>query len=528
MRRGRQLLWLGAWAVLAAWAPAARGGEQTAAQGRPAAPQQPAAGGGARVLALTLKEAVLRAIRNNPDADIARLDVAAAYAGIEEAWGSFDPALFLGTSGGRNRDPSFSAPIPGTDITVTGLPPGLRVDPSDSFAWNGGVRWQSLIGTGIELRYDYGWRTTASRFFLDPAVRPSFTASVRQPLLRNFGLDVNKTFVTVARHNHAMARAQLEAALVQLAFEVEQAYWTYLGARETEKVAEQALRTARELLERAEAQLRAGAAIPLDVLQARVGVATREEELIRARNDAANAADALLRLITAPGQHRAWDVRVVALDAPRIDPEPLDVNALIADALGRRPELQALQTAIAAETARRELADNQRLPSVDLVASWTQLGLGDSHHNAHEALFTGEFYRWSVGLEVEVPIFNLAARGAAEAAQARVRRAERQRDSLEQVVVLEVRTAARDIAAARERVRSARLSVELAEQQLEAEQVRLRHGAATNFDVLEKEEALSAARRLEIAARIDHALAKARLLRARGRTLEQLAIDVEP
>jgi outer membrane protein TolC len=514
--------------VLVANGPAANAQAAEAAAPTTAAPDGSDATRAGRVLALTVKEAVLRAIRNNPDVDIARIDVAIAYEGVDEAGGVFDPLFLGGVSGGRNRDPSFNAPIPGTSTTISGLPAGLVVNESDDFAWNGGFAWRSQIGTDVAFRYDHTWRTTESRFFLDPTVSPGATISLTQPLLRGFGFDINKGLVTIAQTNHDIAAAQLEDALQGIAFQVEQAYWLYRGATEAVNVAEQALKTARELLERTEAFERVGEAIRLEVLEARVGVVTREEQLIRAKNDRDNARDGLLRLITPPGVRASWDQGVVLLDLPRLEDKPFDTRAVLAEALAHRPDLRAIEMAIDAETTRLMLAENDRLPRVDLTGGWTNSGLGDSHHNAHKAMLSGDFYRWSVGIDVEVPIFNTRARAAARAAEARIRRAQRSRDSVEQLVVFDVRTSVRNIAAARERVRTTQLGVELAEEQLEREIARRNAELVTNFEVLQREEDLTDARNARVAAFVDYAISRATLERVRGNSLRRFSIEIAP
>ncbi|RME72709.1 MAG: TolC family protein [Planctomycetota bacterium] len=501
----------------------------TARAGDGDAPRAVTATSAARpVLALSLKEAIIRAIRNNPDADIARIDLSIAYEGIDEARGVFDPLFQAGVGGGRNRDPNFNAPLPGTNVTISGLPPGLTVNPSTQFNWNGGFGWRSPLGTDLSLRYDFQRRTTQSRFLLNPTVTPSGGINVTQPLLRGFGIDVNKAAITIARTQRDIAAAQLDSSLQELAFQVEQAYWLYRGTIEAVRVAEKALETAQKLLERTEAFARVGESTRLEVLEAQVGVVTRQEQLIRARNDRDNARDGLLRLITAPRQRRAWDVDVVLLDAPRVREERFDVRLALAQALAHRPELVALERAIEVETSQRLLAENDRLPRLDLVGGWSNTGLGSSHHNAHEALLSGRYYRWNVGLQFELPLFNTRARAAARAARERIRRAQRQRDSLEQQVVLEVRSAIRDILAARERLRTTELGIRLAEEQLEREIARRDAQLATNFEVLQREEDLTDARNAHVAAQVDYAIARARYERVRGNMLRRFSIEIAP
>jgi HAE1 family hydrophobic/amphiphilic exporter-1 len=479
-----------------------------------------------RVLALTRKEAIVRAITQSPDLASARVETEVAFAGIDRARGEFEPYGFLGANYAKNRDPTFSREIaPG--VTFSGLPAGTQVNPSDVLSWNGGARVKTELGTGIELRYELSKRTTDNVFALDPTITPAFVAEVSQPLLKGFGLDINRAFITVARLGHEASVEGYQDAALSVALGVEDAYWLFAAALENQKVAEQTLVTAKELLKNVRERRDAGTVADIEVFSAEAGVASREEQLIRAKNTVMNAQDQLLRLILPPQALVEWDVTVVPLDQPRLDESITDIVQLIETAFERRPDLHAaaLQTDI--ETVQIERARNDALPTLNLVGSWAQLGLGDGHHDSHEELLSGRFYDWSIGLSFEYPLFNIGPSAAAREAEARRRRALRRRDVLEQDIVLEVRTAAREIETNRERIRAAGYSVELARKQLKAAQDRLDNGLATSFDVLQKEEDLTSARVVEISARIDYVRARARLARATGVLLEQYDIEVE-
>ncbi len=479
------------------------------------------------VRALTVKEAIVRAIAHNPDLDVARIEIAVAAAGIGAAEGEFDVFAFGSGGFAKNRDPFFQRAFPGTGITPTGFAPGLQTAQADLWNYGAGFRQRTPLGTAWEISYFSQRSTTESRFALDPQWSPGLRASLAQPLLRGLGLDINRAFVTIAREGREVARHTFRDRAEALALAVVEAYWAYVFAVENLKVAEQALETAKDLLEVNRKKLELGRVAPIEVLVAEAGVAAREEAVIVARNAILNARDALLRFVDPPGPPARWDVDLLPLDAPRNEDDPIDLARALALAFERRADLRALDSALAADVARLERARNDELARVDLVGSWTQLGLGDSHHNAHEALLGGRFYEASVGIEIEIPVFNWAAESAAEQAELRVRQDRKRRESLELGIALEVRTAVRDLGAARERIRAADKAAELAARQLEEQRKRLEVGLATNHDLLLFEEDLTVARTNALKARIDHEIARARLARATGTILERHDIRAE-
>jgi outer membrane protein TolC len=491
----------------------------------------PAAAGDAAapVRALSVEEAILRALRNNADLDIQRIqvDVAAAAVGVPD--GDFDPRAFADGGLAKHRDPYFAVnPFGMPDVNpVTGLPPGLIANQWDAWTYDAGLRQLTPLGTRYEVRYGVARQTTEDVFLLNPSWTPSLTVSITQPLLRGLGIDVNRALVTIAREGERISREGFHAAAMDTAFSVEQVYWAYVFALESRKVAEAALRTAEDLVDVDQKKLDAGKVAPIELLVAKAGVASRKEALIAARNEAHNARDRLLRLTEPTGSHRAWDVEIVPLDPPRADDAPIDVEKAFEEAVAHRPEHLSLEHTLAADRARLGRAANDALPRLDLVGSWSDLGLGDTHHNSHAALLSGDYYDASIAVSVEVPLFNTTARANEDQASATLRQDARRLDALEQAIALDVRTAARDIGAARERIRAADEAVDLAQAQLREGRSRLELGFATSHDVLLFEQDLSLARTSALKARADHEIATARLARVTGASLERRNIRIE-
>lgn len=488
------------------------------------------------VRGLSLKEAILRALKNNPDLAIQRFQVQIAAAGIDVARGDFDPRGFVDGGYARRRDPFFSVnplangPVagipPGVNI-FTGLPPGLVVNPTDAYSYDAGVRQVTPLGTRYEVRYDDSRRTTENAFALSPSWNPVASVSITQPLLRGLGIDVNRAFVTVATENHQMSREAFRDLAMTTAFSVEQAYWAYVFAVENRKVAEGARATAEDLLSVNRRKFEAGRAPAIDVLIAETGVASRQEAVIVARSEVLNARDRLFRLTEPPGSAAQWNVELVPLDAPRVDEGRLDAEREFIVALEKRPDLASLAHAVAADRARLLRAENDRLPRLDLIGSFSEQGLGNTHHFAHDELFDGDFYDFSIGFGFEYPLFNTAARAAAEQAELSVKQDRKRIESLEQAIVLDVRTAVRDVGAARERIRAAEKAAELATRQLDEERKRLEVGLATNHDVLLFEQDWTQAETLAVKARTDYEVARGRLARVTGTSLERRDIRVE-
>jgi outer membrane protein TolC len=124
-----------------------------------------------------------------------------------------------------------------------------------------------------------------------------------------------------------------------------------------------------------------------------------------------------------------------------------------------------------------------------------------------EQLFTADYPTWTLGLAFSYPLGKSTAQ--ANLARARIERdqATAQLKTSEINAVREVRQAAWRLEQNRERIETARLGRELAEQRLDAEQKRFEVGMSTSFLVIQAQRDLAVARNNELQALLDYQLA---------------------
>jgi outer membrane protein TolC len=97
---------------------------------------------------------------------------------------------------------------------------------------------------------------------------------------------------------------------------------------------------------------------------------------------------------------------------------------------------------------------------------------------------------YSARARLSIPIPNTSARRNVDRTEFELSRAETRLRRLEQNIILEVRTAARDLQASQEAIVAAQDARRAADEQLRAERIRLEYGESTPFDVLQREEQL--------------------------------------
>lgn len=271
----------------------------------------------------------------------------------------------------------------------------------------------------------------------------------------------------------------------------------------TARAADSAL--ADTLLIIANAQLKAGVGVALDVTRARSQIAMVHTQLIAARGEQSRSRLELVRAIGAPLE------TPVALAAPlekfdMNDPVPDEASA-VATAMKERADLVAADRSLDAARQSARAIRAERLPTVSAFGDDGAIGTSLSH-----MLNT---YMW--GVQVSLPVFDGSKRsGKLNEQQAVAAQLEVQRRDLEREVAVEVRSALLDLTVAREQVFAANGRLSLAEQEYSQAQDRFRAGVSGNADVVSAALALNGARNQLIDAMTGYQAARVGLARAQG------------
>lgn len=503
--------------------PAASSAPKEAVPAKPAeAPAPDPAKPGAGDESLSVDACLRKALDHNLDVKISRVAPQIAEAQIEQANGAFDWSFYSSTKGGRALSPTASF--------LSGVGTAGTIGRSESRTWTNalGLKRKFDTGTAIDLAYSQEWQRTNSTFaFLNPSWRTSLGLTLSQPLLKGGWRPYNEAPIVIAERTRRISLCDFERGLTAALYSVEEAYWKLVAARRVFEVKGDSLKLAEDLLKVNQARVRAGAAAPIEELQAEAGVASQREGVLLAENAVLDATDVLRRLMepVAPSSPD-WDRRILPADAPDFKPAALDLHDSLAIAFDRRPEIHQQKLTIENSKSSLLQAENQLKPSLSLDGSYGVAGLGDSVGDSHDVLSDGGHPSWSAGLTFELPLGNHAARGQWRRADYERRQAELRLENLKSQVIVEVRSAFREIETTQKRIEATRKSVELAQRQLAAEQKRLELGASTSHQVLDFQEDLTLARSNEIQALIDHRMAVLKLQRATGTLLEAKRIAV--
>ena len=480
-----------------------------AGQTRPTAP--PLAPG-TRV-ELTLDDAVERALERNLDITVERLNPQTFDYQLAALDSNYQPT-FTSNFGLRSQSQFPRSQTAGADMLVT-----------ETLTGNTGITQNMRFGGGsYSVSFNNNRQAQSDRFATrNPALNTNFTATYVQPLLRSFRIDGTRAQLQITRLNQQVSETQLRATIVRTLANVRNAYWDLVYALQAAEVAERSLALATKLVEDNRARVEVGTLAPLDVVQAQAEQANRRQAVAQTTAATRTAELALKRLIVNGTEDPLWVASIEPVDRPTFSSESIDVAGAVRRALANRTDLEtARRTLQANDIALRNLSD-QRLPALDLTATYGAAGVGgpqlirgnqlggevqqiipSGYRDALSILLDRDAPTWNFALNFSYPIGSSSADANLARARLQQRQTIAEQRQLELAIATEVTNAALQVEANRERWQAATAARELAELRTEAEQSRFDVGLSTNFFVVQAQRDLRDAQNGELRALLDY------------------------
>lgn len=483
-----------------------------------------------RALRLTLEEAIRTTAQRNLGIELQRFDYRQSAERTRAEYGIFDFYSFAQLERAKTQQP----------VAAT-----IQASESSRTLFNAGVNQLIPTGGQYTVGFDNIRQSSNSAFTtVNPAYSSDLNFRLTQPLLRNFGVDITRRGINIARNTLGIDREAFRSVMINTVETVEQAYLDLIFARQNLAVQQQSLALARDQERITQIRIEVGASAPLDILQPRVAIATREELVISAEAQIRAAEDRLRRLMNlAPAE---WDRPILPTETVSYVPLSIDMQSAVSRALELRPEVRQLELTTDTRRILNDFARNQVLPRVDASIAYGLGGLGGNslerdpvtgqptgrrieggYGDAIQQVFGFDNPSWSAGLNFELPLRNITARAEARRAELDLEKAKTDQEYLRQLITIEVRQAARDVETLAKQIQATRTARDAAERNLDAERKRYENGMTTNFNVLQIQQELSDARSREIAAVVAYNKAVSAYHRAVGDLLTERGITVD-
>jgi outer membrane protein TolC len=476
--------------------------------------------------AVSLADAAVRALQKNLDISISRHTKESRLADITIEQAKFDPTLSLNGQYNRTVNPLNRPIFGGTGGALNQITlfdqrtHGVTVDANTNL----------ITGGNIDVNYSPQRnsinQSVAEGFLFNPAWTGGLAFTITQPLLRNAGVAINKTFITIAQNNAVVEQHVFRDRVMTVVASVEQTYWELVFANENLKVAQAAVKAAEALLATNREKAKVGVMTLVDVLQAEAAVASRVEQTLLAEKAIRDQEDQLRRLLNPGEEDLRQDVRLTPADGPVTLLEPLSLQEAIDTALSQRPEIIQAKKNIESGELNKQFARNQLLPTLSLQGTVGLAGLGGDYGESLTRNFNGDFYNYGAGLVLSYPLGNRAAISTYNKRKLEAKNAEVALENVRQQIIVGVREAVRRVQTDFKRIETTRSARIMAEKQLEAELERLKVGLSTTRFVLDFQRDLATAQGHELRAIVDYNKSLSNLARHKATTLDRYQLEV--
>jgi len=322
-------------------------------------------------------------------------------------------------------------------------------------------------------------------------------------LLYDFG--ARSASLENSRQLLAAAAATQDSTVQSVFLSAVQAFYQVQAAQAALASTKDAERSAAESFKAASLRNSVGSGAPADKLQAQTAYSQASLNRIQAEGTLRSAQGALANVI---GRDANRPIQLIATGTIELPSDfERDVDALIATARAKRPDLMAAEAQVNAAQANVDAVRNGDNPTITLGASAT--------NSRSDVLAPGNAY--DLSLKLNVPIYSGHAPSyRIRAAEAQVDTKRAQRDRIQRQIALDVWNAYQNLQTSSQSLRSTADLVNSAEQSERVASARYQAGVGSLLDVLTAQTALASARQQRVQASYNWNIYRATLAQTMG------------
>ena len=478
--------------------------------------------------ALTLNQFLQKVLERNESVQMRLLETEIAERRIKGEMGAFEPDLVLAFSREENKRENTAEQRR-----------SLRLDvfEEENNVYRTGI--EGLVPSGAKVRLGYTMRDLNNNI-QDPRVASgtittngpridefqSFAGvSLTQPLLKGFGTVNTFANLRLAGLASDIAFQEYRRQLMETIATAEASYWNLFMMQEQVKYFRESIAVAQTLVQDNRVRAEAGRGSELEVLEAEAGLAVRLTKLAEAEQKRKEAEMQVLTL--ASESAFAPHPVMMASERPSIDATVPEFLRSAEAAFELNPDYQAQLRKIKQEDVRIAFAKNQRLPQLDLSASYGLNGLGSTPGRSHEDIERQSFPSFTAGFELHIPLGgNIKARNEFAAARVRKEQSLLALKQIETQIINAIQTAVQKIRSTRESVENNQKVVAFHQNLLKTQMDRLELGRVESRKVLETEAALFESRNAVLDAMVQYERAKLELELVQGAILKVRELEI--
>lgn len=448
----------------------------------------------------------------------------------------YDPSIVGQLNWNHQTTPQSSSFVTGTPSLIT-----------NNLLANAGIQQGFSTGAVANLGLNNNHQSVNSlRTGYNPYTGSSLGLNVTQPLLRGFGMSLNRRFIRIAGDEQRIGSLLFQQQLIATVYGVVRLYTDFVALFQDVKVKQESVRLAEKLLADVKAQVEEGTLAPVEETRANAQIYSTQQDLVNAQG-LLDEQEAILKNVLTRLGNQDEEVRaahIVPTDTLEIPDQDnvQPIQDLISQALANRPDLGQARLQIDVSKIGIQGSKNATLPELDLVGIAQNNGLAGTlnplqptadpaliggYGGVLDQIFTRKYPTYGIGLQLNLPIHNRIAEADLARDEIQLKQSQIRLRQLENQARLEVEDALIAMRRARAASAAAAQARAFQEQSLQVEQAKFDVGASTAFFVIQYESLLAQARSTEVAAKSAYVKARAGLERAIGTILDDNRISVD-
>ncbi len=469
-----------------------------------------------KVLELRLTDCIGYALKSNSEIKVTKIEPLKAISDVRIAKSEFEPHF---TFDWEMEDDTYQSPTTLADQSTGKARTGT---------FNFGLDQKFTTGTELELNfYNTRTRSNSAIQIMNPEFESEAEIVITQPLLKGFGIPVNKANYMIAKNNKLKSDQDFIGAVIDVLTDVKRKYYIYQYTQEQYRVALASLERVESLNQIIIEKYAKGIASNVDLLQSEAELARMEEAVLAADNMMHGAEDALKYVTNLIDDVELWNSTIVLLDKMDYEKTELNVIKSVEIAFARRPDYQAANLNLKNKDISVVYYRNGMLPTLDLQGSYGLNGLAKNFEKDLGNIGGGKYPDWTVGVAASMPLFADEEKGKYEKSKYDKQQTLISFQRLEEKIIQEVREAVRNVATAYDTLEASLKSLRAQEKNYEAQETRFKAGLVSTHDIVDYQERLARAELSYVQSITDYKVSLAALAKAQGTTLIDEGVSIQ-
>jgi len=346
------------------------------------------------VVNLSIEQALVRVFSNNSEIRIVSFDPSIAREEVSKAAGRFDVSLF-GQANSERTD------IPNNSTSITS-----KASNTDARLVEAGIKQTNTIGSEWSVSYGLArnW-DNLNTTIVNTRYEPMLSFQIKQPLWRDGWEEVNLSGVNISKLRHEAALLSFRQKTEEISANVIALYWILMESGKNVEIQEWLFDESTKTMEKVLGRKGIDASM-VQIKQAEAAVKSRESILFEVRKRFVDVQDALIRMLSDRQLNILGKFRVIPVSQPNVILPVLDYTKILEIAMGNNPLIQQAKLGIEIADINIEVAKNQKMARLDLVATARLNGLNRGYGAANESLSQRDYTSYTIGVLYEYPLGN--------------------------------------------------------------------------------------------------------------------------